>query len=442
MASLASLVVASALVVAEPRFAEVADGSTLERVERILCPEEGGGPCAEDRLARDLARLGSDAIPTLFSLFTGEGLGALLEGGAYGPETRERWRCKPDRVDAIALEALALLPAEDVVEHVTRQVGSGEDLDRRLLIVRLLGRLASVEGVTLLIDLGADLPEATFHYRSVRDKFIQAWASVLRENQVQAGSFGRELRGVHGEYVRVAIEGAVRSDRPRTARFLFELLDREEAWHLDALEALARLEVRYPWHRFPRYQSMLVAQLGEREPDTRRRAALALGELGTSEHLELLLPLLEDDDPAVRSAARWALSAATGLGHEDPAAWSRWRDEEEEWWRLRSTPCLTALEGDDPAAVITALRELSQRSLFRHETARTIADALLDVPPESARSACAALEHLGSRHAVPGLIDALKGADFALEEEIVRVLHELTGEEHGADPDAWERVLG
>src|SRR5436305_11319813 len=96
----------------------------------------------------------------------------------------------------------------------------------------------------------------------------------------------------------------------------------------------------------------LVAALGDEDPETRERAAIALGELGKREAVEPLLARLHDDPPAVRGAVVRALHRLGDPRAAAPLA-ARMRDD-----RVR-TAVLEALVGLGEPAVSVLIQGLA-----------------------------------------------------------------------------------
>ena len=61
--------------------------------------------------------------------------------------------------------------------------------------------------------------------------------------------------------------------------------------------------------------------------------------------------------------------------------------------------------------------------------------------PDLVRLACAALEHLGSEVAVPGLIKCLRDTEPTVRDSANRALRGITGRTLPPDPELWVAVL-
>src|SRR5262245_8965102 len=153
---LASALLGVLILFAPPRADELA------AVRAVLQRSEGATAAREDVLVRRLVALGVNSAPALYSIATGEGLGALLVNDAP-----EAWMCPPDRMSALALAALAELPAIPVRNLLRSETRAHPDRERRVVAFDVLGRQASSEGLELYFELLTASGDELEH-RSVR----------------------------------------------------------------------------------------------------------------------------------------------------------------------------------------------------------------------------------------------------------------------------------
>ena len=168
--------------------------------------------------------------------------------------------------------------------------------------------------------------------------------------------------------------------------------------------------------------------LWHREPDLRARAARTAADLEDLDALERMIELLDDPDRGVRKNTHRALQQLTRLGF--PSSSQRWRLwlQEELVWRQEAAPgALDRIRAGDPNEVATAVQELSRHTLSAYDAVEELAELLRDDDFIVRRLACAGMEQLGSRAAIPALLAALDDEDSGVVEAAGQALQTLTG---------------
>jgi Mg-chelatase subunit ChlD len=155
--------------------------------------------------------------------------------------------------------------------------------------------------------------------------------------------------------------------------------------------------------------------------EVRGAAVRALGGFRAKESILALLRRLRTGTDAEREGIGEA-AAAIDHGEIDGALTERVAKDKS--WRVR----------------VVAIDSLAKREA--RESLDTIARALRDPVWQVQMAAVAALERFGDLAAVPALIDALKGADGRLQEEIRAALVKLTGVDKGTSAAAWAAWWG
>ncbi|MFN0242558.1 MAG: HEAT repeat domain-containing protein [Planctomycetota bacterium] len=173
-----------------------------------------------------------------------------------------------------------------------------------------------------------------------------------------------------------------------------------------------------------------------------RAVLYALGELDEGESLDVLVDALSDAKPGLRDAAEWSLQKISGTTHSgDSDFWNAWRRRELQWMDRGRARCRSAFESSDVGAIVQALREYSGRRLFRSELVRDVV-VLLERPQSALQElACTTLGELGSRAAVPALVQALASARPAVAEAAWRALTKVAGCEVPRDAEAAHALL-
>jgi HEAT repeat protein len=182
----------------------------------------------------------------------------------------------------------------------------------------------------------------------------------------------------------------------------------------------------------------LRSRLDPLDPAFCRAAILALAELGDFHSVPQLIDLLETA-PAVEENALWALQRLTGRNWADSPDWWRSWYAAELAWREQAYPRLSRelREAVQRETLVVALREFGDHRLFRHDLALEVAE-LLDNRDRPVRLlAIDTLQQLGSKAALPALVELLADEDEFLRDAAWRVLQALTGETHPVDSPKW-----
>jgi HEAT repeat protein len=406
----------------------------LAAVRAVLRRSEGATAARDDVLVRRLVALGSDAAPTLFSLATGAGIEALMGDG----DDDEAWMCPPDHVSGLALAALADLPAVPVREFLRSQCRAQPSPEVRLVALEVLGRQASAEG----LDLCFELLEASgdeLENRSLLAAGSEALLSMVRKDSAAAAALERLVGGASVTTQRLVCEALAQCNRPAAVRILAKLFGRDPELDLAVLEALTRIGERFPWRVGDDVATRLRPALGRGTPALRAGVARALGRIGDVSSIGALVGQLSDADPSIQRAAQWALHEISGETRtRTPEEWQRWFQAESSWWKEQGPGWLEAIDPDEPARLSEAMRELVHHPLARESTVDALAEAMSGLDPAAKLVATGALARLGSRRAVPALIECLYDPSAELRTSAWQALRSLTGEDLPAEPQLWE----
>jgi HEAT repeat protein len=405
----------------------------LAAVRAVLRRSEGTSMARDDVLVRRLVALGSGAAPALFALATGEGIEALLVDDAP-----DAWMCPPDRVGALALNALGELPAVPVREFLRSECGAHPRLEARIVALDVLGRQGTAEGLGLFFELLAASGDELEH-RALRTIASDALLAMLRRDNATAPALERMLLAAPLASQDLACETLARCNRPAAVGLLGKLFGRDPGLDRAALEALVQLGERFPWRVGDEVGTRLRSALKREDPRMRAAVARALGRTGDVPSFPALIGLLADPDPAVVRAAQWALREISGETRISAAEdWQAWFEAETSWWQERGHARLEAFDPENPARLSEALRELGAHPVARTSVVEALAGAIAELDPPAKLVACGTLSRLGSRRAVPALIECLYDPSEELRTAAWQALCALTGEDLPPEPQLWE----
>ncbi len=182
--------------------------------------------------------------------------------------------------------------------------------------------------------------------------------------------------------------------------------------------------------------------LYHKQPSLRQVAAKALGELHDVESVPRMIEMLEDENDRVSGNALWSLRNISGLRFPaDPIRWSRWFETESVWLENESFQVIERLGSENSAEVLAAIGSLSKRRVFRDEIAGELSWVLQHENPEMRRLGCVGLRSLGSKGAVEPLVDALPDVDEEVGKAAWEALKSITHQGLPFDHRAWSAWL-
>jgi hypothetical protein len=231
-------------------------------------------------------------------------------------------------------------------------------------------------------------------------------------------------------------------DTPLALQSLGLFLDHDAELDAATLSHVARLCVRFPDAIQPNYAERLCSFLGSPDAPVREQAALVVGRLEHEASTGKLIVLQFDEAPGVRANACWALQRISGLSYRaGDRRWQEWYDAETTWWVSKAPEVFDELGSRNRATLVAAVHELSRHRLARKELVSVIADLTYEADPELVALACKSLGSLGSRTAIPVLLEVLEQPEDLAREAAGAALSRITGLEVPADAEAWSAAL-
>lgn len=203
-----------------------------------------------------------------------------------------------------------------------------------------------------------------------------------------------------------------------------------------------------------RLGEVLVDQIEYSDPALCIAIGQALGGLRSEVGIESMIDMLtyevpydlqdktESTERRVREMALWSLQQITTRRFGgDPKIWKLWLKEEQRWLKESSNYWIKRLGSQDLGASAEAIRTISKRRYGRDTLALAVA-RLLDVGHDEVKPmACAALANLGSKPAMPWLLEALDHESKVIAEAALTALRALTGKDLPMDRETWCMAL-
>jgi hypothetical protein len=418
---------------------DLGTGPASDVARILLRPSKDG---QEEDVVRDLARLGAPAVPTLVLCATGD-VFSVLSPDDIGDGVSLAVR--PDRFGLAAEAALGAMNPSVVVAGLKTHLVSDRSLAGRMAAARVLGRVASTEGLELaLVLLRATSPEE-LGAPYVRQPLRDAIAAPLRAHSEALQKLESALAELDQPRLAVVIEALAEGERGDAAQLLIDLLRTDPELTSAILGALGTVTGRRPFEVEADIEGVLVRLLQDPDPAKRAGAARAAGEGAQAGVAWALIERLADESVEVRSAARSALRSLAEVDHGyDAGAWSFLVEREARFVEGDGLDTLIGeITGEDLAAAASALRQVGEHALLRAELGRRIGDALCGLSPQAARAAASALQNLGARTAIPGLVSLLACTpDDGVRQAAGEALTTLSGADLTSEQTAWRAWLG
>jgi HEAT repeat protein len=392
-------------------------GTEFETLLRAPAPERSAEEL--DRAARELAET-PRAVVHYLSLAAGDP--TVLD-----PEQR-----------ALLERTARFLPAAEVTLAVQRGLEGEPSAAWRGAALGLMATHARAPDLASMIKL---LPPRSEDAEQLLPAFRSALVEIVRRDPAtveQLSSMGYVERATALEVVRAVGRAGV----PRGVAWLTEQLREPDLVDVALLE-LQRLAPALPSGRSATCAAAVRPWLAAPEPGRRRRAGSALVALRDTSAIPGLIELLESADASERKWVWTALRDLSGCALPDnPEAWRHWYEQEQQWWKEQAPATFERLESEDEAQAVAAVRAVAERGLRRDLMTAELVRALRRHPsPVVRRQACAGLQRLGSRHALEGLVRALRDPDERVRAQAHQALAAITGLSPAADAEAWSEAL-
>jgi HEAT repeat protein len=185
-----------------------------------------------------------------------------------------------------------------------------------------------------------------------------------------------------------------------------------------------------------------VSELRPERVEWTRAIVRALGELDDGSSAPELITLLSHTHTGVADAALAALRRMSRLEYPpQPALWQAWYDREAKWYDRERPRQRNALGGGRPAAALEALRAYSQHGWRRAQLAHDVCGAFSRREAPVRELACEVLGGLGSRAALPALVETLGDPTTTVATAAWRALQRITGAALPNDREVWSDYL-
>jgi HEAT repeat protein len=407
-------------------------------LESARTPTAGGSKRDLEAMTRRIVQLGPSAIPVVVGILCGEiddpeFVAGEPDGSAHAVAIEHQQQ--------ILMESLRRFRASDVLP-VLREKGSGQaNLDTRLVVANLLGKMGSAQAFDVLIEVVSGIEPIHLMRSYVQGTLEDAVTACLKSDPKTYGKLANLQRTAPASLWPLLIRSLGRTRNRQSAESLVWFLGRSSELDPLVIEELGQVTEGSGISLSETALGSIRPLLDHPTIQVQRSAAVVLGKLGDRASFEALAKRVNTGDRTVAAAALWSLKIMTraDLGH-NPQAWLAWRDLEETWWREDAPSLLSDLHSEDSGQVFDAISALMQRPFFKHDIAQAIGPLATAGDLAVALSAVNALERIGSSLAIPWLVQALT-LDDSRRAPVRSALHALTGLDLPGEYAVWSSVL-
>ena len=391
---------------------------------------------SEEQLERRAAALAGqpEAISGYLELLSSGRVPAGQEGAA-----------QPLSSDQVRLlqETAPRFESRKVIAYVRKEHARHPEVPWRRAALGLLGLHATTEDLALFGELLLRSPQG----EAIHGKLLPDFEDALIEVVGRHGWELRELRWLADE-MEVLREPLIRivgrAGDPEGLHWLASLLEDPDVG-IVALQEIGRLGPRATPELAADLSRLVRPLLGASDSSLRRQALRAVSGLGDTGAIPALIGLLDPESPkGERQMAHSALGRISGLElPPQPHAWKQWYEKEQRWFAEERLAVLERLTAEEDAVVIMAVRELSERTLYRDRIAARLGPLVESHPSPAVRGqVCLALTRLNSQVANPYLTVALDDEDPSVRDKAHRALRSIAGLPLPPDREAWIQALG
>lgn len=404
------------------------------KIQRILLKQRS--PQEEAEVVKTLVAMGSDAIPVLLEWI----LGDPLSKGAKEGDTIPIVFGQMEQVRRMARAAIEGFPRSNVLKAIQANRPSEPDQEKDLSRLRLIGELGSARGFPLFFEISSNLDSRILHSQHHRMWAEAAIANILASETEALKALTQELDGLSEVDLSIVVGALSQVPRADAMTPLLKIVSNDAPTE-SRLKALGRKALEFAWVSNPDPRPYLRLIAVSNDSTLRRHATYYLAQLLDLQSVETLIDQINPETVEGRSAARSLSFMAGGRLYDSAPEWEAWWKREQEFWRSRGQDLLKSLPDDRPGVALKALKELTQHPVYRAELAEALAYSLVDLPPETALTACKTIEQIGSARAVPGLTGALLSGASDLREGAWNCLRTITGQDLPADAWSWNRYV-
>jgi HEAT repeat protein len=353
------------------------------------------------------------------------------------------WHCQPEEIASLCAQALERVPEGPLLECFKAALERGATFQEHIVQVRVLGARGAAGGLEILLRNATELGDLELGRPSVRATLRTAFSSTLRRDPRAWAPLEEVLLKDTSALDAVLVEALGECAEARGMSLLERLFERGRLAREELAQAMAMLEEARPFDLGGRTLAACARFWMSAQAGQRALVATLAGRVHALESIPQLIEFLSEEEGVVVRSAEQALTRLAGLPAASTSAeWTAWFEREQAWHRERFAPLCAELVGTQASKALEAMRELSAHPLFRHQSARALAEGLAHMKRAAAVAACRELERIGSRWALPALVAVLSSGPPALQNSAAAVTRALAGDAPVHDLARWRAWIG
>ena len=418
------------LLVASPVAAAQAQTTTLQMAMLLRATRAADAPPSETTVA-GLAAFGDALVGPALEMLTSQSIPRAPGTDGDEPQMLNRFQRQ------MLLDALGTLPRAVVLIDLESRLERGASVAERTAGLRVVGAVGVASDVATMLALAQPVDAQALDTR-ILSILRESLAVLVRRDAATIDELAARRASLATQCLPMIVLAIGDADEPRGVDLLVDLMRARPDLVCPVAAQIVKLGPSPSPEVNREGAALLVEHLRAGSARSDSTVALALGSLEAPTAVPELIVLLDSDSRGTRENALVALRRLSGLGFAGSSdVWRIWFQDEANWYHASAPKLLRELDSSYVPCVTAALRELSQRRLFRHELARRVAPSLTHWAPQVRALTCRTLAELGSQHVVPSLVDALEDGEPTVRQACCEALRVLTGLDHAADSPAW-----
>ncbi len=278
--------------------------------------------------------------------------------------------------------------------------------------------------------------------RDLRDAFKQTVAGILDRDPSASSAVNRVDRDLPLSLKPALISALGGTESESSLTTLADMLGNDPRLEPLILRELAVLGSKLPHPLNDGALTEVAKTLQSPIRTVRQQGIEACRAMEATQAVPALIKLLESEDTVESEQSLKALESITGQRLSPIVLeWTKWYQEANAWWATEAQDLILLVRTGTPVEVNQALVDLSRQRFFRHRLAAPMAVALTNEEDSIVGVACATLGHMASPLAVEPLLKLLaQSKTTRIQQAVLQALLQITGQNHGLDPEAWRQA--
>lgn len=341
----------------------------------------------------------------------------------------------------VLLQILAAGEPAEVRAVLQARLGAARDEAVELAALRVYGAVGDVKDLARLAACAPRAPDDTLTPAG-REALGAACAGILARHPEALETAGALAEAVDAETANVIVLALGDLRDARAIAVLFRVARRNPTLAQTAIAMVPRIGSSRDASVDAEFAAWLRSEIRPDRTEWTRAIVRALGELDDGESAPELIALLGHAHKGIADAALAALRRMSRNEFPPQAAlWDAWYQRESKWYDRERPRQRNALERGRVPAALEALRAYSQHAWRRTQLAQDVCGAFTRREAPVRELACEVLGGLGSRVALPALVETLGDPTTSVATAAWHALQRITGATLPNDREAWSAYV-